>query len=1401
MYLISIAWTLAFGAGTLLCVLALFAISFCVRSHLIAPRTIARPKVTMAMGSSGLWSKCGLAFICSSWRWSYDAMLNGMQGTGTRDEGHSGPLLSMNLDALVFLRFHEMCFKYTCFLMTLSLLVILPVNLTANCYGKDNTNEACADLTDYDRTTSANLPQRELAFWGSGIQVRGFVVAVFTWIVVAVLCYFLWGQWVYNLRLRRRYYLEADHYTKATDFVQQVSSMGDDDETMARKTASYKQPWIADPEQLETVPAIELYSALVGNLPTKPTEIIGLDSAGAQQVPPQADAADAGSIATQSTARKKNEEIFAIMKSIPTIEWQLAVTSATFDRAIPEKEDCFTSSVAAITILPDSSCLALSWRRWYAAINAQRRLKFVRQLLTDRGALGDIDEISAGLNDLEARNSNLIDPFSVIPFHGSVQRAMYSRELAQSSSMCCPLGCNENSVRNMPTEELIEYESELLEEVLLTSQSLREAQERAITKANVETNKKGSPRTGQKMAKESKKAEQAMALEIQLTELYGRKEQRNSTGSANSLGSSGLKGIAGSVQGPVNMKAMASSPSPVDQVRYGEEGEFKEETGSLDGEGADDAVDVATRGSVIYHTGVTTPISIELSSPETPASSRPKIYILPSPRSLARRTMRSPLVSPAPSVLSPRPFTSARLRAASENYAEPPLLDSELSPAPRKKRAHTLDTVSPIDDVRDADARDDCTVFTLNADGIMIARKKREQEHPSILPSVSLSSSSSSIRADEIPEGHWSLSSSCGKMGRMVRRGASLVGGFFRSAAAALVEAGSLIISPRRWSTLCSRAAKTKDEFMFKGGSYAVVTFTSRQAAAMARNCNVDGRGTASWFTSRELPVTPLSEAAPCDIKTCRNCCRPVTLSLNPTQKRIRKYIGIILLVVIYCSYTIPISIIAELTKSNTDTLITVLFPVLGERTEAIVTGFVPAVLQTLFFSVAPYLFKTIANFSSGATSMNDAESSTLKYYWYFMLTTAFTGTFLATLFTNLFRLGSTGDFFYGTSFTEVVQQIATDLPTVSSAVWLNWILVRSLIVLPLQYLYQVNAQVFTCLRWRCCARCSQGGSNGGPLPFRVYVDSSVVLLCCITFSAVSPLVIPCALLYFGVCIPLWRRQLLLVHRPIFDAGGQRWPELFTFVMSAIYLSVVLISVILFLKNLWTPSVLCFVTIFPVIDFQRSCLARFQRAYSDVGLMQAGLINESNKTGGVLANMEKGFGSAAEERDYVEEKERLRLWLVDAHLAAFIPICMSDNRELIETLTVAPAETTFPEYRYSAAWGGGSGGAADTSEAASEADDEGRGMMPEISQMAERNEGKRGRNTESSRMRDLAKIQTRRSSLMEKFDRSFAAASVDVTERRKKKKNDFGVGESVGGKGEGEGGDCCCAETESLKGK
>ena len=266
-----------------------------------------------------------------------------------------------------------------------------------------------------------------------------------------------------------------------------------------------------------------------------------------------------------------------------------------------------------------------------------------------------------------------------------------------------------------------------------------------------------------------------------------------------------------------------------------------------------------------------------------------------------------------------------------------------------------------------------------------------------------------------------------------------------------------------------------------RDSTYAVVTFSSRQAAVAARHCLADGRGVQKWLSLETLPVAPLADAAPCDIITCRGCCRPVTLNLNQNQLMIRRYIALSSLAFIYVFYTIPITLAQSLVSPQKLQETVPAFYDWVNSTEwlsaDIMSGLVSALLYTLFFALCPVMFKGIANSGSRATSVQEAERYALKYYWYFMLVTAFAFTGLADAAISIWNHTNVENSI--NSVEILLESIARQTPLTTAATWLNWIIVRTTMTLPLQYLLQVNTFLFGCMGWKCCARCVMGGGPG----------------------------------------------------------------------------------------------------------------------------------------------------------------------------------------------------------------------------------------------------------------------------------------------------------------------------------
>jgi len=340
-------------------------------------------------------------------------------------------------------------------------------------------------------------------------------------------------------------------------------------------------------------------------------------------------------------------------------------------------------------------------------------------------------------------------------------------------------------------------------------------------------------------------------------------------------------------------------------------------------------------------------------------------------------------------------------------------------------------------------------------------------------------------------------------------------------------------------NTIAAEVNDAISKELHRGTNMAVVTFTSRQAAISARRCMVDGRPNNKWSIDQSLAIPPLADAAPFDVVTCRGLCKPVTPTIPETRKTLRRYIANAGVVLAFLGYTYPISKLADLldeTSAFYKFIQDLIYPIeLPKNTNGILT----ALLYMVTFASCPIYFKMLANTGSNATNLFGAEQWALRAYWYFMLLVAFTGS-------TLFRVGE--DIIrneFGTdTLWNTLQEISGTIPNEVSAAWINWIILRACAILPAQYLLQYNVISFALFGLKCCVRVSTGGGPGGPLPYRIYVDSGVVFLCAVALSCASPIVAPCALLYFTMGAPIWRRQCIFVYRPLYDAGGGHWPLL-----------------------------------------------------------------------------------------------------------------------------------------------------------------------------------------------------------------------------------------------------------------
>jgi len=222
--------------------------------------------------------------------------------------------------------------------------------------------------------------------------------------------------------------------------------------------------------------------------------------------------------------------------------------------------------------------------------------------------------------------------------------------------------------------------------------------------------------------------------------------------------------------------------------------------------------------------------------------------------------------------------------------------------------------------------------------------------------------------------------------------------------------------------------------------------------------------------------------------------------------------------------------------------------------------------------------------------------------------------------------------------------------------------IIRVFAVLPTQYLLQLNTFVFSCLGLQCCARSVRGGGAGGPVPYRIYVDSGVVMLCVFALAPASPLIAASALAYFVVFTPMLRWTLIFLYRPKYDLGGGRFPFIFDVCISGVIAGQTFLFAMMILKRATGPAIAAVCPMIPTLWFRYFVRKRYLRAFLDAALLQTSLLD--------------GWDTNA--ATSTEKREEFRKFLVDCHKAAYVPVCIAGDKSSM--ITAEPAVVVPSEY-------------------------------------------------------------------------------------------------------------------------
>lgn len=176
-----------------------------------------------------------------------------------------------------------------------------------------------------------------------------------------------------------------------------------------------------------------------------------------------------------------------------------------------------------------------------------------------------------------------------------------------------------------------------------------------------------------------------------------------------------------------------------------------------------------------------------------------------------------------------------------------------------------------------------------------------------------------------------------------------------------------------------------------------------------------------------------------------------------------------------------------------------------------------------------------------------------------------------------------------------------------------------------------------------------------------------MVIMFVLALAPAAPILSPFAVIYFIICNPILRHVLIFTYKPQFDGGGIRWPFLFDACISSLLVSQVLLSTMLALKKAVGPAVFAALLAVPTLIFRRTARKRFLNAYRDAALLQTSLLDGWDTTSEDAATRT------------LEGREEFRRFLVDAHKAAYVPVCVAgantDKIMTAEPAVAVPATT------------------------------------------------------------------------------------------------------------------------------
>ena len=255
----------------------------------------------------------------------------------------------------------------------------------------------------------------------------------------------------------------------------------------------------------------------------------------------------------------------------------------------------------------------------------------------------------------------------------------------------------------------------------------------------------------------------------------------------------------------------------------------------------------------------------------------------------------------------------------------------------------------------------------------------------------------------------------------------------------------------------------------------------------------------------------------------------------------------------------------------------------------ALLTDYLPVVIQLALFNLLPVLFEQAARAYEGQKSSFEVQRSVLDRYFYFQLVNIFVTIFSGSLLDELCKLAKKPDKIFRL-LSETLPQVAAylmQLIVVKTLFGLAWELARPTAIA------RTWARKLVPYRYRTRRRLKAAAEPPELLYGHVLPGFLLVLVICQIYAVIAPPVMPFGFLFFVGAELVYKRNLLFCYVPKFESGGLLWPSLFEHTITGLVASHATLIGLLALKQGVNQVAVMLPLPVATLVFRRYCAAAY----------------------------------------------------------------------------------------------------------------------------------------------------------------------------------------------------------------